>query len=224
MKKSVLLMTCSSFVLASLTAYLPPAAADDGVAGGFYYSIPFADAKGNAGEPYFGFRMDRRIEEDVTFAPDAWANASDPLRPAMVDLQFTELGQPSALMFGGMDALPIVAGPLGFHDPGAPGEETEHLLMYGGGAVGLGLIICALAGCFDGDNGDGGEPCWVARAVYGEHDPRWRMFRDWLMGDAPNWFRALYVAHGPRFAAYIADKPNLKRAIRAWMNSRIARA
>ncbi len=155
MKKPVLLLTCSSFALASLTAYLPPAAADDGVAGGFYYSIPFADAKGAAGEPNFGFRMDRRIEEDVTFAPDAWTGANDPYRPAMMDFKFNDEG-PVALMFGGMDALPIVAGPLGFHNRGAPGEETEHGLMITGGALVLGLVICTLLGCFDGD-GDGGE-------------------------------------------------------------------
>lgn len=224
MNKSLLLLTCSSLVLGSVTTTFPPAMADDGVAGGVYYSIPFAGAAG-AGEPVYGFRMDRKVEEDVVFAPDALTGADDPLRPAMVDFQFNDEG-PVALKFGGMDALPVVAGPLGFHgDPNEPLDSAEHLAIFGGSAVALALIICAVAGCFSsGGGGDGGEhACWVARTVYGEHDLRWRMFRNWLMGEAPAWFRALYIAHGPTFAAWIADKPALKRAIRAWMNSKIAR-
>ena len=35
--------------------------------------------------------------------------------------------------------------------------------------------------------------CWVAREVYGKDDPRWLMFRAWLLGDAPAWFRGLYL-------------------------------
>jgi hypothetical protein len=158
MKKPVLLLTCSSFALASMTATLPPASADEGIVGGVYYSIPLFGAEGAASEPVFGFRMDRKIEEDFTFAPDGWAGGNDPFRPAMMDFKFTGEG-PSALMFGGMDALPIVAGPLGFHGDGTMSQEQEdqeHLLYLGGGGVALALIICAIAGCFDGD-GDGGE-------------------------------------------------------------------
>jgi len=224
MKKSVLLLTCSSFVLANMATVLPPAIADDGVAGSAYFSIPFSGPDGMASDPNFGFRLDRQIEQDVVFAPDALSFNDDPVRPAMLDFKFNDQG-PIALNFGGMDALPVMANSLGFHAPGNPNEEMEHWAIYGGGAVIGGLIICALAGCFDGDDGDGGEQpaCWVARAVYGEHDPRWRMFRNWLMAEAPTWFRALYIAQGSRFAAFIADKPGLKRAIRAWMDTKIAR-
>jgi hypothetical protein len=63
--------------------------------------------------------------------------------------------------------------------------------------------------------------CWVAREVYGADNPRWRMFRNWLLTDAPRWFRALYIAYGPDFARWIADKPRLKRVIRRWMDRRI---
>jgi len=67
-------------------------------------------------------------------------------------------------------------------------------------------------------------PCWVAREVYGFDNPRWLQFRTWLLGDAPAWFRRLYFRHGARFATWISDKPMLKRAIRSWMDSRIASA
>lgn len=64
-------------------------------------------------------------------------------------------------------------------------------------------------------------PCWVAREVYGVQNPKWIMFRTWLLNDAPSWFRNLYIKHGERFAKFISNKPVLKRIIRKWMNKRI---
>ena len=67
----------------------------------------------------------------------------------------------------------------------------------------------------------GAEDCWVAREVYGSDNPRWRMFREWLLADAPAWFRNLYIARGESFAAWISNKPALKAVIRRWMDRRI---
>jgi flagellar hook-associated protein 2 len=64
--------------------------------------------------------------------------------------------------------------------------------------------------------------CWVARAVYGSSNPRWLLFRFWLLNRAPRWFRSLYLRHGERFATWIGDKPRLRSAIRHWMDSRVA--
>jgi len=64
--------------------------------------------------------------------------------------------------------------------------------------------------------------CWVARAVYGEDDPRWRQFRAWLLADAPGWFRTLYIRHGERFADLITGRTRVKSVIRHWMDQRIA--
>ena len=64
--------------------------------------------------------------------------------------------------------------------------------------------------------------CWVARAVYGPSNPRWLLFRHWLLGYAPAWFRSLYLRHGERFAGWLQDKAWLKRSIRRWMDARIA--
>lgn len=66
-----------------------------------------------------------------------------------------------------------------------------------------------------------GIACWVAREVYGEGNPRWKMFRAWLLSEAPTWFQNLYFTHGPAFAAWIHDKPRLKAYIRWWMDGRI---
>lgn len=64
--------------------------------------------------------------------------------------------------------------------------------------------------------------CWVAREVYGENNPRWVEFRTWLLTRSPNWFKKTYEKYGPRFAQFISNKPKMKRAIRLWMDSRIA--
>ena len=65
--------------------------------------------------------------------------------------------------------------------------------------------------------------CWVAREVYGEHNPAWKMFRMWMFLESPTWFFKLYKNYGERFANFIADKPRLKAVIRKWMDSKIRR-
>jgi polysaccharide biosynthesis/export protein len=64
--------------------------------------------------------------------------------------------------------------------------------------------------------------CWVAREVYGVHNPRWLLFRAWLMTQAPGWLRETYLAHGEEFAAWIHDKPVLKAGVRMLMEAAIA--
>ena len=89
--------------------------------------------------------------------------------------------------------------------------------MIGGLASGLG----ALGGGFAAA---GKLPCWVAREVFGENNPKWLYFRAWLYTKAPKWFYNLYLKHGERFAAFIKNKPMLKSVIRMWMNGRIKNA
>lgn len=60
--------------------------------------------------------------------------------------------------------------------------------------------------------------CWVAREVYGKDDIRWVMFRSWLLEDAPLWFRAAYLKHGPAWANVVRAVPILKRVLRPMMN------
>ena len=65
--------------------------------------------------------------------------------------------------------------------------------------------------------------CWVAREVYGEHNPAWLLFRSWMLNDSPSLFRKAYLRFGERFANFISDKPRLKARIRTWMDSKIGR-
>ncbi len=63
--------------------------------------------------------------------------------------------------------------------------------------------------------------CWVAREVYGEQNPKWLVFKNWLEALAPTWFHVTYIIFGERFAKFIKDKPKLKARIRAWMDKKI---
>jgi hypothetical protein len=63
--------------------------------------------------------------------------------------------------------------------------------------------------------------CWVAREVYGENNPKWLRFRDWMFCHAPLWFFNFYLKHGERIAAWLKRNPWAKPAIRVWMDSRI---
>jgi len=59
--------------------------------------------------------------------------------------------------------------------------------------------------------------CWVARAAFGESDIRWMIFREWLLEDAPLWFRRLYIRHGELAGAWLAGRANARRVVRALM-------
>jgi len=65
--------------------------------------------------------------------------------------------------------------------------------------------------------------CWVAREVYGVHNPAWMAFRYWMLNESPSWFRATYLKYGERFARFISNKPRLKARIRMWMDTKIGR-
>ena len=60
--------------------------------------------------------------------------------------------------------------------------------------------------------------CWVAREVYGSENLKWVYFRQWMLESAPEWLWKLYRKHGEKFAAFISDKPLLKKAIRKIMD------
>jgi hypothetical protein len=64
--------------------------------------------------------------------------------------------------------------------------------------------------------------CWVAREVYGIHNPKWLLFRHWLRTEAPVWLHDLYVLRGESFASWIHDKPAVKAAVRFLMDRAIA--
>jgi hypothetical protein len=87
----------------------------------------------------------------------------------------------------------------------------------GGGGGGMG------GGGMGGGGMGGGGMCWVAREVYGADDPRWLVFRHWLVTEAPIWLRDVYARHGEAFAAWIHDKPAVKSVVRSLMDQAVSR-
>jgi len=65
-----------------------------------------------------------------------------------------------------------------------------------------------------------GQMCWVAREVYGEDDPKWMQFREWVIGYSPNWFYNAYSKYGERVAKIVAKVPALKLVIRPFMDAK----
>lgn len=88
--------------------------------------------------------------------------------------------------------------------------------MMGGGGGGTEMVY---SGFSPGSTGP--IMCWVAREVYGKHNPKWLDFRNWMLTEAPRWFVDVYCEYGERFAAWIANKPRLKAVIRRWMDSKL---
>ncbi len=68
-----------------------------------------------------------------------------------------------------------------------------------------------------------GGMCWVAREVYGAEDPRWMIFREWLLCSAPNWLRDAYLKHGRTWSGWVRRSPLLKRAVRRLMDVAVSR-
>lgn len=66
--------------------------------------------------------------------------------------------------------------------------------------------------------------CWVARAVYGENNPKWVTFRTWLFLDAPEWFRNLYMKHGEQFSKLVNMCPPLKKILRVLMDKQLIKS
>ena len=65
-----------------------------------------------------------------------------------------------------------------------------------------------------------GSICWVAREVYGEDNPKWLQFREWVIGYSPNWFYKAYSKYGEKMAAIVAKVPALKAVIRPFMDAK----
>ena len=63
--------------------------------------------------------------------------------------------------------------------------------------------------------------CWIAREVYGASNPKWMIFREWLLNKAPEWFRLWYLINGEQVAAWLKDKPEMKARIRLFMDSKV---
>jgi len=92
-------------------------------------------------------------------------------------------------------------------------QHRENIVTVDPGQEGIaGDLLAALGAIF---------ACWVAREVYGIENPRWRMFRYWMMYESHPWFKFLYLRYGERAAKFIHNKPLLKSWIKKWMDTKI---
>jgi hypothetical protein len=62
--------------------------------------------------------------------------------------------------------------------------------------------------------------CWVAREVYGEQDPKWMQFREWVIGHSPDWFYKAYSNYGEKFAKVVRKVPAIKIILRPFMDAK----
>jgi hypothetical protein len=88
--------------------------------------------------------------------------------------------------------------------PMAVNQGTPNWItaMQAGGAAAQGIGTMAMM-------------CWVAGELYGGMDkPQTIAARLFIRLRTPGWFKALYIKHGERFAAFIKDKPGIKNALR----------
>ena len=77
-----------------------------------------------------------------------------------------------------------------------------------------------LAGGFGG-LASAGILCWVAREVYGEDNPKWLQFREWMLTRASDNLRNYYIEYGERIAESIRNRPKVKDIIRRWMDKKV---
>jgi hypothetical protein len=110
-----------------------------------------------------------------------------------------------------------------FQTGGVSTAPSSSPAAQGGVAGGAGAGAAAGVGGAADVGGGAGPPaaapgvCWVAREAFGADDPRWQVFRSWLVTSAPRSLRDVYIAHGPAFAEWIHDKPAVKAGVRFLM-------
>ena len=142
------------------------------------------------------------------------------------------LGRPSsAIQLGGQtlgQAQGLAAQGIGpqLFDPNvginmALQQRGQNMELEAANAAATGAIIGGVASGLGSLGGGFAAKCWVAREVYGVHNPKWIQFREWLTNEAPSWFDSLYIKYGERVAKFISNKPRIKSIIRKWMNTKI---
>lgn len=100
----------------------------------------------------------------------------------------------------------------GYSSAGIGGGKTEGQ----SGLLGdlLGSFIASPAG----SAAIAGMVCWVARAVYGDDNPDWLLFRRWMIVKAPLWFGNLYRFVGPSLGRLIRKCPAIGTMLKPFMD------
>ena len=132
--------------------------------------------------------------------------------------RFTSYGNVNTFSYAGGGGGGGQQGGGGLQQGGGGLQQGGGRLQQGGGGLQQGGGGLQQGG--GGQQGRGGQQlCWVAREVYGANNPKWLLFREWLLRDAPTWMVQLYSTHGEAFAEWIHDKPAIKKSL-AWLMDR----
>lgn len=77
----------------------------------------------------------------------------------------------------------------------------------------LSQVTSSIGSLTSSAGGIAGIACWVARKVYGEDNPKWKIFRDYLFNKAPKSLRELYLNNGESIANNLTEDqiPIIKR-------------
>lgn len=79
----------------------------------------------------------------------------------------------------------------------------------GGAGIGLDAAFTAAGLAFT---------CFLAIEVYGATNPKWKLFRTWLIFQAPRWLRKLYIEHAQTLAYWVHTRPLVKTVLRFMMD------
>ena len=91
------------------------------------------------------------------------------------------------------------------------GQQQSSLQQATGWGKFAGSTLGSIAGGVMG--------CWIAREVYGEASPKWRLFRVFVRSISPKWFKHWYLTNGPAIAESIRTKPTVKSSLRISMDN-----
>lgn len=147
-------------------------------------------------------------------------NPTTTLNPQTPSFQATTTGGPN------LNPVPINNQTYGYVNPnaGAAGvdyanQQYSQQMNFAANQTNPWMAGLSLAFQGLGAAGAAGLVCWVAREVFGPENMRWLEFRHWLLTAAPEPLRRRYIAKGERFARLIHNRPNLRTAVRDWMNA-----
>lgn len=69
----------------------------------------------------------------------------------------------------------------------------------------LGQVTSSIGNLTSSAGGIAGIACWIARRVYGESNPKWKQFRDYLFNEAPIYLKEYYLMNGESIAKKLTD-------------------
>ena len=100
---------------------------------------------------------------------------------------------------------------VGLQQGGTTSSTVNAPLNFGSLLSGGGALLTGIDDVF----------CWVAREVYGVDNPKWLLFRGWMLTEAPKWLLRLYMRFGERISQIIRPMNRVKSILRYFMDNAI---